>query len=49
MRCAHRGAVTADAILLEAGANPDLPTLDNTTPLMAAAAGGHVEVARVLI
>ena len=44
-----RGYLKLVVLLLERGANPDLPDSRGVTPLMAAACGGHVEVLRQLI
>ena len=44
VRLAGRGQLEAATLLLENGADPDQPTSDGATPLMAAAASGHTAI-----
>ncbi len=49
LRAALQGRVEAARLLLEAGADPDLPGLAGRTPLLAAAARGDAAMVRLLL
>jgi len=46
---ARDGRLAGAVLLLERGASVDLAALDKTTPLMAAAVGGHTQIVHALI